>query len=189
MFNVAGRLWLLILRNRNYHANVSEVYFFPVIFFLLANSLSCLWCGSKDPLVLSLIHPGGQMFSTHTGIFTPIQLFGLHSSLPPVYLWHIATFQCIFCLTEKSQVPCVVCTPVNSGLSLRKTNVGDVRDAPFWRENVFRKHSTQASVAGLRVDRRGMRASVCNKTSRCNIHTSAAGRPCWEREGKGQLCS
>lgn len=39
-------------------------------------------------------------------------------------------------------------------------------------------------VAGLRVDQQGMRASVSNKTSRCNIHTSATGWLCWEGKAK-----
>lgn len=39
---------------------------------------------------------------------------------------------------------------------------------------------------GLQVDQRGMRASVCDKTSWCKIHTSATGRLCWEGQAKGQ---
>lgn len=38
--------------------------------------------------------------------------------------------------------------------------------------------------ASLRVDQQGMRASVSNKTSRCNIHTSATGWLCWEGKAK-----
>lgn len=39
---------------------------------------------------------------------------------------------------------------------------------------------------GLQVDQRGIRASVCDKTSWCKIHTSATGRLCWEGQAKGQ---
>lgn len=38
--------------------------------------------------------------------------------------------------------------------------------------------------AGLQVDQQGMRAYVSNKTSRCNIHTSATGWLCWEEKAK-----
>lgn len=57
-------------------------------------------------------------------------------------------------------------------------DMGQRQGIPMWR-GLLAKFE-----AGLQVDQQSMRASVSNKTSRCNIHTSATGWLGWEKKAK-----